>query len=169
MVQFKPLNKVHATELSQVASQIFRDTFLPTNKAKPVHDYVETYLNPDTLELTLMDANYKTLGVFNHSKMIGYVQMLLNTKETYEGTPLELKRFYLLQEYQGQGIAREMMDACYGIAKEWGYKKFWLGVWEQNHRAQAFYKKCGFRKVGVHVFDMGGELQSDDILLKELE
>ncbi|MCU0393812.1 MAG: GNAT family N-acetyltransferase, partial [Thermoflexibacter sp.] len=87
----------------------------------------------------------------------------------YEGTPLELKRFYLLKAYQGKGIARDMMEACYGIAKDLGYKKFWLGVWEHNHRAQAFYKKCGFRKVSSHPFDMGGEIQTDDILLKEWE
>jgi diamine N-acetyltransferase len=167
MVQFKPLDKVHAKELSQVASQIFLDTFLPTNKAKPVHDYVEANFNPEVMALTLVDINYKTLGVFNESELIGYLQMVINAQEIYEGTSLELKRFYLLEKHQGKGIAKEMMEACYEMAKTLGYKKFWLGVWEHNHRAQAFYKKCGFRKVSSHVFDMGGEIQTDDILFKE--
>lgn len=164
-----PLNKVHAKELSQVASQIFLDTFLPTNKAKPVHDYVSTNFNTEALAQTLVDANYKTLGVFSDSALIGYVQMVIKSQEVYEGTSLELKRFYLLKAYQGKGIAQSMMDACCDIAKELGYKKFWLGVWEHNDRAQAFYKKCGFRKVSSHIFDMGGEIQSDDILLKDLD
>lgn len=134
-----------------------------------MHDYVEKYLNADVLAKTLTDTHFKTLGIFHDTELVGYVQMVINTEEIYEGTPLELKRFYLLKAYQGKGIARDMMEACYGIAKDLGYKKFWLGVWEHNHRAQAFYKKCGFRKVSSHPFDMGGEIQTDDILLKELE
>ena len=31
-------------------------------------------------------------------------------------------------------------------------KKIWLGVWEKNENAIAFYKKMGFVQTGVHSF-----------------
>lgn len=169
MIRFEALNTSHATELSKIASKIFLDTFLPTNKAEPVYDYVEKHLNEESFRETISDPRFRTVGVFSGDVLVGYIQMVLNTKESYEGTPLELKRFYLLEAQHGRGIAKDMMAMCYQIAKEWGYNKFWLGVWEHNDRAQKFYAKCGFRKVSSHDFDMGGEIQTDDILLKELE
>jgi ribosomal protein S18 acetylase RimI-like enzyme len=42
--------------------------------------------------------------------------------------------------------------------------KVWLGVWENNPRALAFYQKFGFNKVGHHVFQLGNDPQHDWIL-----
>ena len=38
------------------------------------------------------------------------------------------------------------------MGKEMGYKKVWLGVWENNFKAIRFYKKYGFKKFGQHSF-----------------
>jgi ribosomal protein S18 acetylase RimI-like enzyme len=40
----------------------------------------------------------------------------------------------------------------------------WLGVWEHNPRAIAFYRKFGFEVVGEHAFMLGQELQRDLIM-----
>lgn len=168
MICIEPLLPSHVPELSQLATEIFLSTFLPTNAAEPVHNYVEENMSQDAFTKTLADKNYSTLGVFANQKLIGYIQMVVNNDEIYGGTPLELKRFYLHSSQHGRGIAQEMMKACYALSLQLGYKKFWLGVWEKNDRAQSFYKKCGFYRVGAHAFDMGGEIQTDDILLKEL-
>ena len=45
----------------------------------------------------------------------------------------------------------------------------WLGVWERNARAQAFYGKYGFRPVGTHVFMFGDEPQTDEIWMRPLQ
>ena len=49
-----------------------------------------------------------------------------------------------------------------------GARELWLGVWERNARAQAFYRKCGFRKVGTQIFVVGSDPQTDDVMLKEI-
>ncbi|MCC6138474.1 MAG: GNAT family N-acetyltransferase [Bdellovibrionaceae bacterium] len=169
MIQINPLSIFHVAELSELASDVFCKTFLPTNKAEPVYDYAKEYFNKEALEKTLLSPEYFTFGVFSEQKLIGYIQFVLNNKESYCGADLELKRFYLQHEYHGKGIAQDMMEFCFLKSKDLGHKKFWLGVWEKNDRAQSFYKKFGFRKVGGHLFDMGGEIQNDDIRLKELE
>jgi ribosomal protein S18 acetylase RimI-like enzyme len=42
----------------------------------------------------------------------------------------------------------------------------WLGVWERNPRAIAFYRKFGFREVGTHVFPLGNDPQRDIVMAR---
>jgi RimJ/RimL family protein N-acetyltransferase len=42
----------------------------------------------------------------------------------------------------------------------------WLGVFEHNERARAFYAKCGFVPVGRATFRMGDDVQDDWILAR---
>jgi ribosomal protein S18 acetylase RimI-like enzyme len=53
------------------------------------------------------------------------------------------------------------MQACFDRAGQSGHGAIYLGVWEHNHRAIAFYRKCGFEVAGSHVFQMGDEAQND--------
>lgn len=53
------------------------------------------------------------------------------------------------------------MDAALDAARARGAQTFWLGVWERNPRAVAFYAKYGFVRVGEHTFALGGDAQTD--------
>jgi ribosomal protein S18 acetylase RimI-like enzyme len=44
----------------------------------------------------------------------------------------------------------------------------WLGVWERNPRAIAFYRKFEFREAGEHVFPVGNDPQRDIVLVRPL-
>jgi ribosomal protein S18 acetylase RimI-like enzyme len=44
----------------------------------------------------------------------------------------------------------------------------WLGVWERNERAKAFYRKCGFADVGSQVFVLGTDAQTDRVMVRSL-
>ena len=54
------------------------------------------------------------------------------------------------------------------IAIEHNKRKIWLGVWDKNDNAIAFYKKLGFVQTGAHSFYMGDEEQIDYIMSKTL-
>jgi ribosomal protein S18 acetylase RimI-like enzyme len=45
-----------------------------------------------------------------------------------------------------------------------GARTLWLGVWERNPRAIAFYRKCGFTEVGTQTFVLGTDHQRDLVL-----
>ena len=79
--------------------------------------------------------------------------------------PVELQRFYLDRSAHGTGVARELMSAVHEAAKELGGRHLWLGVWERNARAIAFYSKMGFAKVGNHSFYVGSDRQTDDVMV----
>jgi RimJ/RimL family protein N-acetyltransferase len=44
----------------------------------------------------------------------------------------------------------------------------WLGVWERNARAKAFYLKAGFNDVGSQVFVVGTDSQTDRTLVRQI-
>jgi hypothetical protein len=79
-------------------------------------------------------------------------------------SPVELKRFYVDKPWQGRGLARDLMAAVEHQARARGARELWLGVFQRNARARAFYSKCGFRKVGTQVFVVGDDPQTDDIM-----
>jgi ribosomal protein S18 acetylase RimI-like enzyme len=60
-----------------------------------------------------------------------------------------------------------MIKAC-EAALELGGQHLWLGVWERNPRAIAFYLKSGFEKVGSHDFVVGGDTQTDWVFVAPL-
>jgi ribosomal protein S18 acetylase RimI-like enzyme len=82
--------------------------------------------------------------------------------------PVELGRFYVDRRFHGSGLARQLMDAVIDAAKSAGGKNLWLAVWQHNHRAIHFYEKNGFRKTGTMPFILGSDIQTDDVMLREL-
>ncbi|HET9369120.1 MAG TPA: GNAT family N-acetyltransferase [Vicinamibacterales bacterium] len=54
------------------------------------------------------------------------------------------------------------------VARKRGAKTMWLGVWERNSRAVAFYAKYGFTRVGEHTFMLGGNAQTDWLLARSI-
>ncbi|HWJ21079.1 MAG TPA: GNAT family N-acetyltransferase, partial [Gemmatimonadaceae bacterium] len=64
----------------------------------------------------------------------------------------------------GAALMRHVLDA----ARERGARTLWLGVWEQNAVARAFYARWGFGEVGEHDFLLGGDVQRDLLLTRAL-
>ena len=73
-----------------------------------------------------------------------------------------------LLDWHGKGLAQALMDACIGELRRQNADAVWLGVWEHNPRAIAFYRKCGFTEVGEHVFVLGEDPQRDVVMVKPL-
>jgi len=82
--------------------------------------------------------------------------------------PIEFQKFYVDLEAHGMGIGRRLSDNAEEWAKEKGYKTVWLGVWEENEKAQKVYKRFGYERVGNHNFALGECIQTDWIMQKSL-
>ena len=76
-------------------------------------------------------------------------------------SPIELVRFYVDQRWHGSGVASKLMEICLNEARQHGFATMYLGVWEKNFRAQAFYRKWHFERTGEHLFQMGDDPQTD--------
>jgi len=67
----------------------------------------------------------------------------------------ELKRLYVIQPLQTQGLGVHLMQAALDWLLRGGPRTLWLGVWSDNHRAQRFYARYGFTKAGEYLYKVG--------------
>jgi ribosomal protein S18 acetylase RimI-like enzyme len=118
----------------------------------------------------LLDADITTLLAEVDGELAGYAQVRSGeVPECVTGeSPVELWRFYVSQSWHGRGVAQALMHRVELEAFRRGARTVWLGVWEHNARAQAFYRKNGFVDVGSHVFMVGTDAQTDRILVRQL-
>ena len=73
----------------------------------------------------------------------------------------ELSKIYTLPGQHGQGVGAALMAASLEAARERGAAAVWLGVNEENGRANRFYEKNGFERVGTKKFRVGDRWEDD--------
>ncbi len=161
-----------AAALAPLAVQIFNDTFAgnPLNAPDDMHSYIAEFMSVEAFGRELADENSIFFIVEANGEMIGYAKLQENSTEecVIGANPIELQRLYVVKDFHGAGVAGELMDECFAEASRKNYQTMWLGVWEFNLRAQRFYGKIGFRKVGTHVFQLGADAQTDWVMEKTL-
>lgn len=79
---------------------------------------------------------------------------------------IELKRIYALSRFHGTGLGSALMDVAIDEAK--GSDRLLLGVYRENPRAIAFYRKHGFELAGERRFEVGGTFYDDIVLARQL-
>ena len=154
-----------AEAITTVARQTFYDTFTGTCTEEDMQSFLEDYFNLKQIGTELTNENDFYYVAEADGNAVGYLRFM----EDYDSFPvmrqwksLELKRLYVLKEFQGKGVARQLMDCILQYAKENYYEVVWLGVWENNLRAQKFYFKYGFVNSGyTHDFPIGNTPQTD--------
>ena len=123
------------------------------------------------LELELANTSSQFFFVYFNEEIAGYLKV--NTKDAQSEEmgvdSLEIERIYVKNQFQKNGLGKYLFNKALEIATERHIKKVWLGVWEKNENAIAFYKKMGFDQTGVHSFIMGDEEQKDFIMTKALK
>jgi ribosomal protein S18 acetylase RimI-like enzyme len=156
--------------LSDIGRRSFDEAFTPTNDAQSMAEYMDQAFGPAVQAEELADPDNQFFIAEIEGEAAGYAMLRAGSVEpgiTGEN-PIELVRLYALQAWVGRGIGVALMDHCLTIARASDHDIIWLGVWEFNPRAQAFYRKYGFAEVGTHVFHLGPEAQTDLLLQREL-
>lgn len=157
-----------APALAELARRTFYDTFASSNDPVDMALYLDRAYGVDqqTRELGARDIT-TLLAEGDGGELIAYAQLrAADIPECVTGAePIELWRFYVSREWHGRGVARPLMDRVKAVAADRGAKTLWLGVWERNDRARAFYGKCGFTDVGEHIFLFGTDPQTDRVMV----
>jgi ribosomal protein S18 acetylase RimI-like enzyme len=81
---------------------------------------------------------------------------------------MELSRIYLLPAWTGHRLGDVLMQACIDYARSRGVEVLWLGVWEHNPHAIAFYQRWGFMKIGSHISQLGQDSQTDFVMARRI-
>lgn len=159
-----------ARRLAAIAEETFRDTFAAVNTEENMEFHCRSHFGEAIQSREIADPNMVTLLCEQGGSLVGFAQLRWGQPpECVVGAaPGEIQRLYVVRESHGQGIAHDLMNACLSEMASHASDVAWLGVWEHNPRAIAFYRKFGFREVGEHVFPLGSDLQRDVIMSRGL-
>ncbi len=159
-----------AALLRELSTTTFKATFAEHNTPDDMEAYLRDSFSFEKLTDELSDPQATFFIAELSGKAVGYAKLLEGEPDacvTGE-KPIELVRLYVLPDSIGHGLGASLMRHCIETATQNGYQTLWLGVWEHNPRAIAFYHRWGFEEVGNHVFRLGNDIQNDLIFQKSL-
>ena len=156
--------------LQEISLETFNDTFKHQNTQENMKAYLERAFNLKQLEKEVDNPFSEFFFVYFNSEIAGYLKVNTGDAQTEEmgNESLEIERIYIKSKFQKHGLGKYLLNKAMEIAKERKKKNIWLGVWEKNENAIAFYKKMGFAQTGAHSFYMGDEEQIDFLMAKTL-
>jgi ribosomal protein S18 acetylase RimI-like enzyme len=161
-------NAVHADAvlLASLAERTFRATFTVSNTPEKMDTHCAKSYGAAVQAREIADPRMRTLVCEDDGTLIGYGQLRWDAPQACVPAkyPARIQRLYVDAGFHGTGVAHALMSALLATAAAGGADQVWLGVWEQNPRALAFYRKFGFTVVGEHTFQFGNETQSDLVL-----
>jgi diamine N-acetyltransferase len=159
-----------AEQLAALARRTYVETFGPDNTAEDMAIHVARSFGTDIQLRQIRDERMVTLLAEIGPAMAGFAQVRQGTWPpcVTGDVPVEVWRFYVDRPFHGRGIAQALMRDVEQVARELRADTLWLGVWERNPRAIAFYAKCGFVDVGSHAFIFGTEEQTDRVMARAI-
>ena len=161
-------NTGDAKQLAQLAERTFRATFGDTNTTADMDLHCRMNYDESIQAAEISDPNTITLLSDNDGTLIGFAQLRWDETPACvrAKSPGEIHRLYVVDQWHGKGVAQELMNASIEEMKIHGSDIVWLGVWERNPKAKAFYRKFGFVEVGDHTFSVGEDPQRDIIMAR---
>ncbi|MEI6739440.1 MAG: GNAT family N-acetyltransferase [Gemmatimonadaceae bacterium] len=181
-----------AAALATLAADTFTETFGADNRPEDLAAHLAASYGIAQQTAELQDPAVITLVAEQDGALVGFAQIrrqdapasvtaaaaeqaasTTHAATTHAAThvdprPVELHRLYLRRVAHGTGLGAALMQGAREAAVALGGTHLWLGVWERNPRAIAFYTKSGFVRVGSHDFFVGDDRQTDWLLMTPL-
>ncbi len=169
-IQIRPGQLSDAAALAEFAARSFSDTFAADNRPEELQAHLASSYGLRQQSEELSDRHIQTLLAFEGDALRAYAQVRRNDLPACitQTRPIELHRFYVDITAHGRGLAQHLMAAARQSAQAFGAQHLWLGVWERNARAIAFYRKMGFADVGQVDFYVGPDRQTDRVMVASL-
>jgi GNAT superfamily N-acetyltransferase len=140
MIQIRPVNPEEAGALTQIALA-----------AKRHWGYPERWIEIWTPQLTFSPEYFKSnesWAAVNGSRPIAFYT-LLEANET-----ASIENLWVLPEYMGQGVGKQLFLHAVSIARERGYKRLQL---DADPNALGFYERMGMHKAGERHSEVDGQ------------
>lgn len=159
-----------ACALAALAERTFRATFGAFNTPANMDAYCSKAYGAEIQASEIANPEIECFVCEGSGALIGYAQLRWRSAPSCVSgkRPAEVQRIYVDVQWQGKGVAQALMSELVAAAARGRADRIWLGVWENNRRAMAFYEKTGFHKVGDHTFQLGDDPQLDWILCRDL-
>lgn len=151
------------SSLCSFGAQEFTRTFGHLYPPEDLAFFLQDSYTPKIIGNWISDPNYKVILSIYKNEIIGYIVAGICDLEHHDITKddIEIKKLYIHPSQFGKGISHQLMKLMleYIVDKQTKLNLLssfiYLGVWENNFRAQKFYNKYNFNRVGEHLYIVG--------------
>ena len=138
-----------------------------------LHPVIDANLCTQRFEEYLTDPEHLVLTAVDEGRIIGYAVLARGVSADVEACvadrpAAELSKMYVLPDWHRSGAAGALLEAGIAWAAAQGMRAMWLGVNQNNPRAQRFYRKHGFEITGTRVFRVGATLENDFLMMRAI-
>ena len=164
-----------ATALADLAAETFPLACPPDAPRENIDAFIAEHLSEKKFRSYVKDRNRDILLAVVDGEPAGYTMLVAgepadpDVRAAVTTRPtVELSKFYVLPGHHGAGLAAELMAATVSVARERAAASVWLGVNNENAKANRFYEKHGFATVGTKRFRLGERWEDDFVRTLEL-
>jgi ribosomal protein S18 acetylase RimI-like enzyme len=164
-----------AALLAAVAAETFPLACPPDALPEAIADFIARHLSLASFQGYLADAARALFLAEVAGEVAGYAMLVVGEPTDPDVSAAvslrptaELSKLYVRENHHGAGVAPALVAAAVAEATERGARSVWLGVNQQNVRANRFYEKQGFVRVGTKKFLVGQRYEDDFVRALEL-
>ena len=167
----RPASLADVEVLRRLGAATFRETYRPISDPREVDEYAEENFTAAKVAAWFSRPCARTLLSFVGESPVGYahVRSAKVPACVSDRKAVELSRLYLLASAQGTGIGGALITAAIAEVAALGGETVWLGAYDRNVKALAFYARRGFVQVGTHEFEFGGQIYADPVLTRRAQ
>jgi ribosomal protein S18 acetylase RimI-like enzyme len=150
-------------ELAGLARNIWNEYFPAIIGQAQVDYMVDKFQSVDAIK-DQIESGYQYFFISEDGTNVGYTGLL----PRIDISSLQISKLYLLKDWRGRGIARQVLKSVSEMAVKDGYNKLYLTVNKYNLLAINTYEKYGFTKVGDIIMDIGSGFVMDDFEMQKI-
>jgi ribosomal protein S18 acetylase RimI-like enzyme len=171
MVAIRKVELAECDILLSFSKETFYEFFAGWNEPANMEAYAAVAFTPQKMLSELSNPNSEFYFALDEDVIVGYIKLNFNDAQTdiQDKDALEVERIYVSGQHHGKYIGKQLLDFAINIALSKQFSYVWLGVWEHNEKAIAFYKRNGFETFGSHDFMLGDDKQTDLLMKKFLD
>jgi ribosomal protein S18 acetylase RimI-like enzyme len=170
-IQIVPVQISDADALLELSLSTFWDFFgPPVNEQKNIYAYTSIAFTPEKVLSELSSPDSQFYFAKDGDEIAGYIKLNFKTAQNEFKDPqaVEVERIYVSRAHHKKQIGSQLINFAIDIAITKKLDYIWLGVWEHNNRAIAFYERNGFQIFSSHDFVLGDDVQTDLLMKREL-
>ena len=164
----RPAVPADAAALAAVAAVTFPLACPPHTSDEAKADFIATNLTESSFAGYIDDLDRAVFLAEVDGEPAGYTMLVFGEPHDEDVAAaitrrptVELSKVYVLAGHHGTGVSSALMETSLSEARARGAAGIWLGVNEENTRANRFYEKSGFARVGTKKFLVGERWEDD--------
>jgi ribosomal protein S18 acetylase RimI-like enzyme len=156
-------------DIAGLAARTFALACPPTASPSDISTFIDSRLTAERFAEYIADPERRVAVAVLEGNAIGYTMLIFEppprdvARQLTATSTAELSKIYVDPIHQGGAVARALLDDAVSCVKDAGRAAAWLGTNQANQRAQRFYEKSGFMRVGTKRFLLGSHWEDDFI------